>query len=64
MKVECPDCKKRYDIPLIKHHFITKDLAKYIVNVAGYERKEIERLRRMLFIYICKKCEGKFHNQK
>ena len=63
IEVICPDCKRTFKIPLIKHHFITKDLRRYLINVAKYDRKQIEKLRRMLFIYICKECEGKFHNK-
>ena len=62
MIVKCPDCKREFNIPLIKHHIINKNLKKYLINVGNYPKKDIEKLRRMLFVYICKECENKFHN--
>jgi len=55
----CPDCRKRKY--LITHHFITKSLAEYLIEVAKYERKDIMSLRNQLTIDICKDCENKFH---
>jgi hypothetical protein len=63
LRVQCPECLKWFDIPLVKHHIIDKDLKKYLVDIAKFPDKEIERLRRMLFVYICKECEKSKHEK-
>ncbi len=59
-RIKCPDCKKRKY--LITHHFITRDMMRYLIEVAGFERGDIITLRNQLTVDICKDCEKKFHN--
>ena len=58
---KCPDCKKKQKI-LIKHHIITKKMLTYLIKISTFEEKELNRLRKNLFVMICKTCEKKFHN--
>ena len=57
----CPDCKNQVK-RLIQHHIITKRLAKYLINVQKWDRKRVVMLRADLQIFVCGKCEEKFHN--
>jgi NMD protein affecting ribosome stability and mRNA decay len=58
-RTKCPDCKKRKY--LINHHFIPKNLVKYLIEICGFDRGDIITLRNQLTIKICKDCERKFH---
>lgn len=56
----CPDCGKRTYI--IEHHFVTKRLVKYLVEVCGFNKGDIKALRNQLTVRICVGCEKKFHD--
>jgi DNA-directed RNA polymerase subunit RPC12/RpoP len=57
----CLDCKRQVK-RLIQHHIITKRLAKYLIDVQHWDRKRVAMLRADLQIFVCGKCEKKFHN--
>lgn len=57
----CPDCKSKVK-RLIQHHIITHRLAKYLIEVQKWDMPRVLQLRRDLQIFVCQKCEKKFHN--
>lgn len=57
----CPDCGNEVK-RLIEHHIITRRLAKYLIEIHGWEIPKVAQLRHDLKIAICQKCEKKFHN--
>lgn len=60
-KVQCPECKRLFDIPLINHHLIDYYFKKYLIVICGFDEKEVESLRRKLVVKLCRKCEQEKH---
>lgn len=61
LETKCDGCGEIFDIPMVRHHVLTKFETKLLKDRYKEQSKQIEWLRRKLVVFICKDCENNIH---